>query len=73
MYKHSIMYGVSLIITDSMCVACSEDLQQHIVWQSIYKEANTDEIAVSLYVCEGTIRTMVGQFLAMEDVASRVN
>ena len=51
-----------LIITGSMPVACSEDLQRHIVWQSIYKEANPDKMAVSLYVCEGTIRRMVGHF-----------
>ena len=56
-----------------MPVACSEDLQRRIVWQSNYQEANPGEIAVSLYVCEGIIRRMVGHFLAMEDVASRVN
>ena len=56
-----------------MPVACSEDLQQRIVWQSVYQEANPDEIAVSLYVCERTVRRIVSHFLATEHVTSRVN
>ena len=67
------MLGVNLIITDSMPVACSEDLRRHIVWQSIYNWANPDEIPVSLYVCERTVRRIVSHFLAMEHVASVVN
>ena len=47
-----------------MPVACSEDLQRCIVWQSIYQEANPDEIAVSLYICERTVRRIISHFLA---------
>ena len=60
-------------VTDSMPVACSEDLQQRIVWQSIYKEANPDKIAVSLYVCAKTVRRIVSHFLETEHVTSGVN
>ena len=56
-----------------MPVACSEDLQRRIVWQSIYQEANPDEIAVSLYVCERTVRRIVSHFLATDHVASGIN
>ena len=47
----------------------SEDLRRHIVSQSIYKWANPDEIAESLYVCERTVRRTVGHFLTTEDVS----
>ena len=56
-----------------MPVTCSEDLQRHIVWQSIYNWAIPDEIAVSLYVCERTVRRIVSHFLATEHVTSGVN
>ena len=46
----------------------SKDLQWHIVWQSIYKEANLDE-----YVSERTVRRIVNFFLATGNVASGVN
>ena len=56
-----------------MPVACSEDLQRRIFWQSIYQEANPGEIAVSLYVCERTVRRIISHFLATEQVASGIN
>ena len=52
-----------------MPVACSGDLRWRIVWQSIYNWVNPDEIAESLYACEGTIRRIVGHFLTTADVS----
>ena len=56
-----------------MPVPFSEDLRWRIVWQSVYKEANPEEIAESLYVSARTVRRIVGLFLATGYVASRVS
>ena len=56
-----------------MPVAFSEALRWCIVWHSIYKEANPDQIAESSYVSERTVQRIIGLFLATGDIASRVS
>ena len=47
------------IAVASMPVAFSQDLQWHIVWHHLYKEASLQDIAEALYVSEKDSRAVL--------------
>ena len=53
-----------------MPVAFSDDLRWRILWHYIYKEADSAEIAESLYASERMVRRIINLFLISRHVAS---